>query len=82
MIDELKRLGISRDVFVSTHEAALRACEKTLRLLLDINTQIIVIHLSSQVARLCRFLDAKHVWEGYVETQFPLDPHAHAFSSS
>jgi hypothetical protein len=76
MIDELKRLGISGDMFVSTREAALRACEEILRLQLEIKMQIIVIHLSSQVARLRRFLDAEHVWEDYPETHFPLDPHA------
>ncbi|KAI0294959.1 hypothetical protein BC826DRAFT_909488 [Russula brevipes] len=76
MIDELKRLGISGDMFVSTRESALRACDEILRLQLDIKMQIIVIHLSSQVARLRRFLDAEHVWEDYPETHFPLDPHA------
>lgn len=76
MIDELKRLGISGDMFVSTREAALKACEEILRLQLEIKMQIIVIHLSSQVARLRRFLDAEHVWEDYPETHFPLDPHA------
>jgi len=76
MIDELKRLGISGDMFVSTREAALRACEEVLRLQLEIKMQIIVIHLSSQVARLRRFLDAEQVWDDYPETQFPLDPRA------
>lgn len=78
MIDELKRLGISGDMFVSTREAALKACEEILRLQLDIKMQIIVIHLNSHVMRLRRFLDAEHVWEDYLETHFPLayDPHA------
>lgn len=76
MIDELKRLGIAGDMFVSTREAALKACEEILRLQLEIKMQIIVIHLSSQVARLRRFLDAEHVWEDYPDTHFPLDPHA------
>jgi len=76
MIDELKRLGIAGDMFVSTREAALKACEEVLRLQLEIKMQIIVIHLSSQVARLRRFLDAEHVWEDYPDTHFPLDPHA------
>jgi len=76
MIDELKRLGISGDMFVSTREAALRACEEILRLQLEIKMQIIVIHLSSQVARLRRFLDAERQWDDYPQTAFPLDPHA------
>jgi len=76
MIDELKRLGIAGDMFVSTREAALKACEEILRLQLDIKMQIIVIHLSSQVARLRRFLDAGHEWTDYPETHFPLDPQA------
>jgi hypothetical protein len=76
MIDELKRLGISGDMFVSTREAALKACEEILRLQLEIKMQIIVIHLNSQVARLRRFLDAEHVWGDYPETHFPLDPNA------
>jgi len=76
MIDELKRLGIAGDMFTSTREEALKACEEILRLELDIKMQIIVLHLSSQVARLRRFLDAEHTWEDYPETHFPLDPHA------
>ncbi|KAI0003775.1 hypothetical protein BJV74DRAFT_486277 [Russula compacta] len=74
MIDELKRLGIAGDMFVSTREAALKACEDILQLQLDIKMQIIVIHLSSQVARLRRFLDAEHVWNDYPPTHFPLEP--------
>ncbi len=77
MIDELKRLGISGDMFVSTREAALKACEEILRLQLDIKMQIILIHLSSQVTRLRRFLDAERVWDDYPVTHFPLDPNAY-----
>jgi len=76
MIDELKRLGIAGDMFVSTREAALKACEEVLRLQLDIKMQIIVLHLSSQVARLRRFLDANGQWNDYPETDFPIDPTA------
>ncbi|KAI0275169.1 hypothetical protein BC834DRAFT_815691 [Gloeopeniophorella convolvens] len=76
MIDELKRLGIAGDMFVATRDTALKACQEILRLQLEIKMQIIVIHLSSQVARLRRFLDADHVWEDYPETRFPLDPNA------
>jgi hypothetical protein len=76
MIDELKRLGISGDMFVSTREAALKACEEILRLQLDIKMQIIVLHLSSQVARLRRFLAAEHVWDDYPQSNFPVDPNA------
>ncbi|KAH9960770.1 hypothetical protein BGW80DRAFT_1464090 [Lactifluus volemus] len=59
-----------------TREAALKACEEVLRLQLDIKMQIIVLHLSSQVARLRRFLDANGQWNDYPETDFPIDPTA------
>ncbi|KAI0066463.1 hypothetical protein BV25DRAFT_1796311 [Artomyces pyxidatus] len=77
MIDSLKTLGFDGNMFVSTRTQALKTCEEILRLKLDIKMQIIVIHLSSQVARLRRFLDADRVWEDYPETAFPLDPRAY-----
>ncbi|KAI0257040.1 hypothetical protein BJV78DRAFT_1087952, partial [Lactifluus subvellereus] len=73
MIDELKRLGIAGDMFVSTRQAALKACEEILRLQLDIKMQIIVLHLSSQVARLRRFLGAEAEWNDYPKSDFPVD---------
>ncbi|KAI0046595.1 hypothetical protein FA95DRAFT_1349383 [Auriscalpium vulgare] len=74
MIDALKTLGFEGNMFVATRTSALQACEEILRLQLDIKMQIIVIHMSSQVARLRRFLDADRVWDDYPATAFPLDP--------
>jgi hypothetical protein len=74
MIDALKDLGFHGNMFVTTRTQALKTCEELLKLQLDIKMQIIVMYLSSQVARLRRFLDGERVWEDYPEPSFPLEP--------
>ncbi|KAF8642002.1 hypothetical protein AX16_000417 [Volvariella volvacea WC 439] len=74
LIDGLKELGLSGNMFVTTRTQALKTCEDLLRLNLELEMQIIVLYLSSQVARLRRFLDADRVWEDYPPTKFPIDP--------
>lgn len=61
-------------MFVTTRQSALKACEDILKLKLDIRMQIIVMYLSSQVARLRRFLDGEKQWDDYPATEFPMDP--------
>lgn len=73
MIDAIKQLGVEGNMFVSTRQQALRTCEEILRLPLDVQMQIIVIHLITQVQRLRRFLDGDKVWNDYPEITFPLD---------
>ena len=75
MIDALKHLGFDGNMFVSTRSQALKTCEEVLALNLEIEMQIIVMYLSSQVARLRRFLDSDRVFEDYPVPKFPLDPH-------
>jgi len=72
LIDALKTLGFEGNMFVSTRQEALAACEAILRLNLDIRMQIIIMYLSSQIARLRRFLDGERVFEDYPQPQFPL----------
>ncbi|KDQ63350.1 hypothetical protein JAAARDRAFT_119608 [Jaapia argillacea MUCL 33604] len=74
MIDSLKLLGFEGNMFVNTRGQALKTCEELLKLKLDIKMQIIVMYLSSQVARLRRFLDGDRVWDDYPEPNFPLEP--------
>ncbi|KIL71737.1 hypothetical protein M378DRAFT_155335 [Amanita muscaria Koide BX008] len=74
LIDNLKDLGVHGHMFVSTRTAALTASEEILKLQLDIKMQIIVLYLSSQVARLRRFLDGDRTWNDYPEAKFPIDP--------
>ncbi|KAH8102575.1 hypothetical protein BXZ70DRAFT_790851 [Cristinia sonorae] len=71
LIDALKSLGFDGNMFVSTRTQALQTCEEILRLDLQIEMQIIVMYLSSQVARLRRFLDHDRVWEDYPTPNFP-----------
>ncbi|KIK70816.1 hypothetical protein GYMLUDRAFT_149907 [Collybiopsis luxurians FD-317 M1] len=78
LIDNLKELGFAGNMFVSTRTQALKACEDILKLRLDIGMQIILMYLSSQVARLRRFLDGERQWEDYPEPEFPIDPNAYA----
>ncbi|KAH7930517.1 hypothetical protein BV22DRAFT_1000444 [Leucogyrophana mollusca] len=73
MIDSLKELGFNGNMFVTTRVQALRTCEDILKLRLDIKMQIILMYLSSQVARLRRFLDGERVWDDYPAPEFPLD---------
>ncbi|KAI5897860.1 purarive Serine/threonine protein kinase [Schizophyllum commune H4-8] len=74
LIDALKELGFQGNMFVATRSQALRTCEEIMRLKLDIEMQIIVMYLSSQVARLRRFLDSEGQWNDYPIPQFPLEP--------
>ncbi|KAI0788692.1 hypothetical protein C8Q75DRAFT_244529 [Abortiporus biennis] len=75
MIDALKQLGFDGNMFVSTREQALRTCEEILKLDLDVKMQIIVMYLSSQIARLRRFLDTNKQFDDYPKPAFPMDPH-------
>ena len=77
MIDTLKDLGFQGNMFVTTRTQALKTCEDILKLPLDIKMQIIVIYLSSQVARLRRFLDGDRVWDDYPVPTFPLEPRSY-----
>ncbi|KAF9015575.1 hypothetical protein BDQ17DRAFT_54632 [Cyathus striatus] len=74
LIDSLKELGFQGHMFVTTRTQALKTCEELLKLQLDIKMAIIVMYLSSQVARLRRFLDCDRTWEDYPKPNFPLDP--------
>lgn len=75
LIDNLKELGFSGNMFVTTRVQALKACEEILQLKMeDVKMQLITMYLSSQVARLRRFLDADKVWNDYPDPQFPLEP--------
>ncbi|KAF8640362.1 hypothetical protein AX17_000033 [Amanita inopinata Kibby_2008] len=76
LTDNLKDLGVHGHMFVTTRSQALKACEEILKLPLDIKMQIIVMYLSSQVARLRRFLDGDRTWNDYPEFKFP-DPRAY-----
>lgn len=75
LVDNLKELGFSGNMFVTTRVQALKACEEILQLKMeDVKMQLITMYLSSQVARLRRFLDADKVWNDYPDPQFPLEP--------
>ncbi|KXN86768.1 hypothetical protein AN958_09649 [Leucoagaricus sp. SymC.cos] len=77
LIDGLKELGFQGNMFVTTRSQALKTCEDLLKLKLDVKMQIIIMYLSSQVARLRRFLDGDRVWEDYPVPQFPLEPQSY-----
>jgi hypothetical protein len=77
LIDNLKDLGFAGNMFVSTRTRALKTCEEILKLRLEIGMQIILLYLSSQIARLRRFLDGERAWNDYPEPSFPLDPNSY-----
>jgi len=73
LIDNLKDLGFSGNMFVTTRSQALKTCEDIMALKLeDVKMQLISMYLSSQVARLRRFLDVDRA-NDYPETNFPLE---------
>ena len=75
-MDNLKELGFHGNMFVTTRTQALKTCEDLLELMkaqLEVKMQLIVLYLSSQVARLRRFLDSERVWDDYPEPMFPLE---------
>jgi len=75
LIDGLKTLGLSGNMFITTRTQALKSCEDILALKMEeLKMQIIIMFLSSQVARLRRFLDADRVWNDYPDSSFPLEP--------
>ncbi|KAF8973607.1 hypothetical protein BDZ97DRAFT_380416 [Flammula alnicola] len=75
LIDNLKELGFSGNMFVTTRTQALKTCEEILQLKMeDVKMQLVTMYLSSQVARLRRFLDADRVWNDYPDPSFPLEP--------
>ncbi|TCD67110.1 hypothetical protein EIP91_000573 [Steccherinum ochraceum] len=83
LIDALKSLGFDGNMFVSTRKQALATCDQILKLDLQIEMQIIVMYLSSQVARLRRFLDHEQVWTDYPRPNFPSEPpHVVAYPTS
>lgn len=75
LIEALKVLACDGNMFVSTRSEALAAGEAILRLNLDIKMQIIIMYLSSQVARLRRFLDGETIFSDYPIPEFPINPY-------
>ncbi|KIY51228.1 hypothetical protein FISHEDRAFT_64268 [Fistulina hepatica ATCC 64428] len=75
LIDFLKEMGFKGNMFVTTRQIALQACDDLVILLKtkmkDIQMQIIVMYFSSQVARLRRFLDGGREWTDYPTPNFP-----------
>lgn len=78
LIDNLKDLGFAGNMFVTTRAQALKSCEEVLHLFRtymgDVRMQIVKMFLSTQVARLRRFLDVEQVWNDYPDNTFPLEP--------
>lgn len=73
LIDNLKSLGFNGNMFVATRDQALKTCSEILKLRLEVKMQIIVMYLSSQVARLRRFLDGEGTYDDYPQTDFPVE---------
>ncbi|KAF8167707.1 hypothetical protein B0H34DRAFT_27016 [Crassisporium funariophilum] len=78
LIDNLKDMGFHGNMFVTTRTQALKTCEEVLQLLKihmeEVRMQIVKMYLSSQVARLRRFLDGDRTWNDYPDSTFPLEP--------
>lgn len=74
MVDAIKALGFEGNMFVATRAQALKTCVEILQLDMPIEMQIIVMYLSSQVARLRRFLDGDTNYNDYPQPNFPIEP--------
>lgn len=57
LISAIETVGMDGALFTATRDEGLEACDQILRLELDIKKQLVLFFLSSQVARLRRFLD-------------------------
>ena len=70
----LKR-HITGHMFTATRAQALDSCRELLALLtegkIEVQMQIIIIYLTSLVARLRKFLDAEAEFEDYPQPNFP-----------
>ncbi|TFK77293.1 hypothetical protein BDN72DRAFT_953748 [Pluteus cervinus] len=76
LIDNLRELGMQGNMFITTRKRALECCEEVMKLLsseLEIQMQIIVMYVCSQIQRLRRFLDSEGHWEDYPDFNFPID---------
>ncbi|KAI0080343.1 hypothetical protein K474DRAFT_311669 [Panus rudis PR-1116 ss-1] len=71
LIDSIKLVGFEGNMFTTTRAQALKTCEEILKLDMQIDMQIIIMYLNSQVARLRRFLDSETVWDDYLQSHFP-----------
>jgi len=75
MIDEVKTFGTAGHMFTATRTQALDSCRELLALLtegkIEVQMQIIIIYLSSLVARLRKFLDTNREFEDYPQPNFP-----------
>jgi len=60
-------------MFVNTRTQALATCQELLKLKMDIQMQIIIMYLTSQIARLRRFLDGEKEYDDYPTPSFPLE---------
>ncbi|TDL28222.1 hypothetical protein BD410DRAFT_812225 [Rickenella mellea] len=73
LIDAIKQVGFEGNMFLATRQQALQTCSDILKLRLDVKMQIIIMYLSSQVARLRRFLDGESAYDDYPQTEFPIE---------
>lgn len=78
LIDAIKTLAFDGNMFIATREQALLTCSEILKLNLNIHLSIITMFLSSQVARLRRFLDGETTFDDYPDADFPLDQSQYA----
>ncbi|KAG6817719.1 hypothetical protein H0H87_004510 [Tephrocybe sp. NHM501043] len=74
LIDSLKDLGFQGNMFTTTRAQALETCTNLLKVPMDIEMQLIIMYLSSQVSRLRHFLDSEAVWDDYPIPKFPVHP--------
>jgi len=74
LVDDIKALAFEGNMFISTRDQALEACEQILRVNVDVKMQLIILFLSSQVARLRRILDEERDFDDYPDPSFPLPP--------
>ncbi|KAH9486561.1 hypothetical protein JR316_0000626 [Psilocybe cubensis] len=77
LVDNLKELGFAGNMFVTTRAQALKCCEEIMQLraerMEEVKMQLVLMYLSSQVARLRRFLDVDRVWNDYPDVGIPLE---------
>jgi len=77
VIHFLSQLGVldwDGNMFITTRERALATCKRILRLEIEIKLQLVVLYMSSQIARLRRVLAENQDFYDYPDPTFPLPP--------
>lgn len=74
LVDDFQALAFEGKMFTTTRDRALSTCKHILKLEIEVKMQLVVLYMSSQIARLRRILAEDQDFYDYPEPSFPLPP--------